>query len=82
MMRNTTVEGLANGSLEQSDLSEQLNIPQSGAFTDQLEALEAAGFIKRDYAYNISSEKSSTSKYDYAIIICDFILNTSSLKGH
>jgi AAA+ ATPase superfamily predicted ATPase len=57
------VKALANGSMEQSKLSEQLNIPQSGAFSDQLDALESAGFIKRDYVFNITSKKSTTSKY-------------------
>ena len=52
-----------NGSKEQNELSAELNISQTGAFSEQLNALESAGFIKRDYIWNISSEKSSLSKY-------------------
>lgn len=57
------VKVLTNGALEQKDLSALLKISQSGAFSVQLEALEAAGFIKRDFVWNINTEKSSTSKY-------------------
>lgn len=57
------VKALANGALEQKELSILLNKSQSGTFSLQLDALEAAGFIKRDFIWNINTEKSSTSKY-------------------
>jgi AAA+ ATPase superfamily predicted ATPase len=57
------VKALVNGSLEQQELSEKLGIPQSGAFTNQLEALISAGFIKRDFVWNLNSEKTAISKY-------------------
>jgi len=57
------VKALVDGSLEQAELSHKLNIAQTGAFTDQLDALESAGFIKRDYIWKINTEKSTASKY-------------------
>lgn len=57
------VKALTNGALEQNELSEFLKKPQSGIFSAQLDALEAAGFIKRDFVWNINTEKSTTSKY-------------------
>jgi len=57
------VKALANGSLEQNELSLKLNVPQSGVFTDQLNSLESAGFIKRDFVWNFRTEKMTTSKY-------------------
>jgi AAA+ ATPase superfamily predicted ATPase len=57
------VKALTQGALEQKELSTLLNISQSGTFSLQLDALEAAGFIKRDFVWNINTEKSSASKY-------------------
>jgi AAA+ ATPase superfamily predicted ATPase len=57
------VEALLNGALEQSALSEILKISQSGLFSDQLDALESAGFIRRDFVWSLNAKKSTTSKY-------------------
>lgn len=57
------VKALTNGAMEQKELSAYLKIPQSGAFSSQLDALDAAGFIKRDFIWNINTEKSTISKY-------------------
>lgn len=57
------VKLLVNGGMEQSELSKKLNLSQSGVFTDQLESLASAGFIKRDFIWGINSKKSSASKY-------------------
>lgn len=57
------VKALTNGALEQKALGARLQIAQTGAFSAQLDALEAAGFIKRDFIWNINTEKFSTSKY-------------------
>ncbi len=57
------VKALVNGDLEQNELSEKLKILQTGAFTDQLNALVSAGFIKRDYVWSPKTGKSSTSRY-------------------
>jgi AAA+ ATPase superfamily predicted ATPase len=57
------ITALVDGSLEQQELSKKLGIPQTGAFSVQLEALASAGFIKRDYVWSINSERSTISKY-------------------
>lgn len=59
----TIVKALVSGSLDQSELGKKLEISQSGAFTEQLDELISAGFIKRDFVWHINSGKSSVSKY-------------------
>lgn len=57
------VKALVNGSMEQSLLSEKLDRPQTGSLTSQLNALESAGFIKRDYISNLKTQKTNLSRY-------------------
>ena len=58
IIRNIAIlKALTNGALEQRELSQQLKIPQSDAFFDQLDALEAAGFMKNAILSGISTQK-------------------------
>lgn len=57
------VSALVNGNCEQSELSRKLQIPQSGAFSEQLNALESAGFIQRDFCWDIKKNAKTSSKY-------------------
>lgn len=49
------VEVLVTGSKEQSDIAAELNIKGGGTFSDYLEELETAGFIKKYPSWNLLS---------------------------
>jgi AAA+ ATPase superfamily predicted ATPase len=58
------VQTLVSGSKEPLDICKALNIEQTGRFSEYLEELELAGFIKRDYAWHLESgHDSKLSKY-------------------
>ncbi|MDF1759594.1 MAG: ATP-binding protein [Coxiellaceae bacterium] len=57
------VKLLVNGGLEQTEICRKLGIEPSGVFSDHLDGLASAGFIRREYVWSINSKKSSMSKY-------------------
>ena len=57
------VRALVPGNLEQSEVASKLNIEPTGTFAKQLKALESAGFIRREYVWNLKGQKTNLSKY-------------------
>jgi AAA+ ATPase superfamily predicted ATPase len=58
------VESLVSVKQERKDMAKATGLPENGVLTEYLEDLIRAGFIKRDFSWNISSQtKSSISKY-------------------
>jgi AAA+ ATPase superfamily predicted ATPase len=50
---------IANGVLEQNRIMEKLGLSKSGIYTKYFEDLETAGFITRDYTWNMTTAKKS-----------------------
>lgn len=58
------VESLVSAAQERKAIAKATGLPENGILTEYLEDLIQAGFIKRDFSWNISSQtKSSISKY-------------------
>jgi AAA+ ATPase superfamily predicted ATPase len=53
------VEILVEGSLEFAEIVDRLKVKKSGFWSDYLEELVKAGFIKRDYTWNLVTGKAS-----------------------
>ena len=53
------VLALANGALERQQLMEKLKVPQNGLFSQYLEDLSAAGFLRRDMSWNFHNPSPS-----------------------
>ena len=63
MYRNI-VTILTGGAKESSEIAKLLNVAQTGRLTEYLEELELAGFVKRDYTWNIhTGSDTKLSKY-------------------
>lgn len=57
------VRTLVQSPLEQSQICEKLGIGPTGAFSKRLDTLIAAGFIRRDFVWNLNGNQSSVSRY-------------------
>ncbi len=57
------VKTLVSGPLEPKLICEKLNIESTGGFSTKLEKLKAAGFIQRDFVWDLTGKKTSLSTY-------------------
>ncbi len=57
------VKTLVNGPLEPKKICENLSIESTGGFTKQLEKLKTAGFIQRDFVWDLTGRKTALSTY-------------------